>query len=149
VKLKDQAIKTNLIDRISIRVRFSEVDSMRVVWHGEYIRYFEDGRESFGRQFGLQYLDVHARGYTIPVVDMHCSYKNPLRVGDVAVIETRYLDCEAAKIKFEYIVYRECDMAKVAEGKSVQVFVNNDGVLELNMPKFYIEWKKKWGLIKE
>ena len=37
--------------RTPIRVRFSEVDSMQVVWHGEYMRYFEDGREDFGRRF--------------------------------------------------------------------------------------------------
>ena len=42
-----------------LRVRFSEVDSMRVVWHGEYVRYFEDGREAFGEQYpGLGYLDI-------------------------------------------------------------------------------------------
>lgn len=37
-----------LTDRTSLRVRFSEVDSMQIVWHGEYVRYFEDGREAFG-----------------------------------------------------------------------------------------------------
>jgi len=148
MKLKNQAIKTNLIDKVSIRIRFSEVDSMRVVWHGEYIRYFEDGRESFGRQYGLNYMDVYAMGYTIPLVYIKCEFKYPLRVGDTAIIETRYLDCEAAKIKFEYCKYRESDMVLVAEGESVQVFLNNENELELTMPKFYKEWKKKWGLNK-
>jgi hypothetical protein len=51
-------------------VRFSEVDSMQVVWHGEYVRYFEDGREAFGRQFtGIGYLDFYAEGYTAPIVE--------------------------------------------------------------------------------
>ena len=36
-----------LTDRKEIIVRFSEVDSMRIVWHGNYLKYFEDGRESF------------------------------------------------------------------------------------------------------
>ena len=39
-----------------IRVRFSEVDSMGVVWHGNYLKYFEDGREAFGRKHGLGYV---------------------------------------------------------------------------------------------
>ncbi len=147
MKLKDQAIKTNLVNRVSIRVRFSEVDSMRVVWHGEYIRYFEDGRESFGRYYGLDYMDIYAMGFTIPLVSIKCEFKYPLRVGDTAIIETRYLDCEAAKIKFEYSIYRESDMVLVAEGESVQVFLNKESELELNMPKFYIDWKKKWGLL--
>ena len=37
-----------LTNRTTLRVRFSEVDSMEVVWHGEYVRYMEDGREAFG-----------------------------------------------------------------------------------------------------
>lgn len=52
--------KTNLhtpalIDRTTIKVRFSEIDSMQIVWHGEYVRYFEDGRESFGKHYSLGY----------------------------------------------------------------------------------------------
>lgn len=51
-----------------IRVRFSEVDSMQVVWHGEYVRYFEDGREAFGRKYpGIGYLDIYGAGYTAPI----------------------------------------------------------------------------------
>jgi acyl-CoA thioester hydrolase len=147
MKLKYQAIATNLIDRVTIRVRFSEVDSMRVVWHGEYVKYFEDGRESFGKKYDLEYLNVHAKGYTIPFVTLKCEYKNPLRVGDTAIVETRYLDCEAAKIKFAYTIYRESDMVVAAEGESVQVFLNSKNELELTIPKFFIEWKKQWGLI--
>ena len=52
------------------KVRFSEVDSMHVVWHGEYVRYLEDGREAFGREFpGIGYLDFYRNGYTAPIVD--------------------------------------------------------------------------------
>ena len=147
MKLKNQAIETNLIDSVIIRVRFSEVDSMRVVWHGEYVKYFEDGRESFGKKYDLEYLSVHAKGYTIPFVSLKCEFKSSLRVGDTAIVETRYLDCEAAKIKFAYTIYREVDMAVVAEGESVQVFLNSNNELELTAPKFFIEWKKKWGLL--
>ena len=39
-----------------IEVRFSEVDSMNVVWHGSYALYFEDAREAFGAKYGLEYL---------------------------------------------------------------------------------------------
>ena len=42
-----------LINRSKIEVRFSEVDSMSVVWHGNYVKYLEDGREAFGKEFGL------------------------------------------------------------------------------------------------
>lgn len=49
--------EASLVNKTSLRVRFSEVDSMQIVWHGEYVRYFEDGREAFGREFaGLGYM---------------------------------------------------------------------------------------------
>ncbi len=65
---------------------------MRVVWHGEYVRYFEDGREAFGEQYpGLGYLDIYNSGYTTPIVEMHVEYKLPLRIAERAVVETRYL----------------------------------------------------------
>ena len=126
-------------------VRFSEVDSMQVVWHGNYVRYFEDGREAFGRQYpGIGYMDFFAHGYTAPIVDMQLQYLLPLTVNDVAVIETRYIDVAAAKICFEYIIRRQSDGALVARGSPVQVFVDKDGNMCLNNPDFYDEWKRQW-----
>ena len=128
-----------------ITVRFSEVDSMRVVWHGNYVRYFEDGREAFGRQYpGIGYMDFFANGFTAPIVDMHLQYVTPLMVNDEAVIETRYIDVPAAKICFEYIIRRKSDGTLVARGSSVQVFVDSDGNMCLNNPAFFEEWKRQW-----
>lgn len=126
-------------------VRFSEVDSMQVVWHGNYVRYFEDGREAFGRQYpGVGYMDFFANGYTAPIVDMQMQYLLPLTVNDVAVIETRYIDVAAAKLCFEYIIHRQSDGALVARGSSVQVFLDKNGNMCLNNPAFFEEWKRQW-----
>ena len=137
-----------LTDKTTLQVRFSEVDSMQIVWHGEYIRYFEDGRESFGRTFGISYMDVYGNGYTIPVVEIGCEYKAPLKVGDRAIVETRFINNDSAKIVFEYAVYRESDNALAATGHSVQVFLNKNFELELSNPDFFIEWKKRWNIIR-
>lgn len=126
-------------------VRFSEVDSMQVVWHGVYVRYFEDGREAFGRTYpGLGYMDFYANGYTAPIVDLQVQYLSPLKINDIAIIETRYIDSPAAKLCFEYIIYRKSDGAVAARGTSLQVFVDNEGNMSLNNPVFFDEWKKQW-----
>ena len=71
--------EASLVNKTSLRVRFSEVDSMQIVWHGEYVRYFEDGREAFGREFaGLGYMDIYASGYTAPIVELHLQYRKPV-----------------------------------------------------------------------
>lgn len=137
--------KAALSNTTCTTVRFSEVDSMQVVWHGEYVRYFEDGREAFGRKYpGIGYLDFYANGYTAPIVDMQLQYISPLTVNEVAVIETRFIDTPAAKLCFEYIIHRQSDGALVARGSSVQVFVDRDGNMCLNTPTFFDEWKKQW-----
>lgn len=135
-----------LVDTTTVKVRFSEVDSMHVVWHGEYVRYFEDGRESFGRHYGISYLYVAAEGYQIPVVELDCQFKQSLRYGDTAIVETRFIPCEAAKILFEYVIYRESDHAVVATGSTMQVFLDRNYQLELNNPEFYLVWKRKWNM---
>lgn len=128
-----------------IQVRFSEVDSMRIVWHGEYVRYFEDGREAFGRKYaGLGYLDIYEAGYTAPIVDLKLHYLHPLALNETATIEVRYLRDEAAKLRFDYIVRRDKDGEIAALGSSVQVFVDEKGDLSLNTPQFYETWKERW-----
>lgn len=137
-----------LRNRTRIRVRFSEVDSMQIVWHGEYVRYFEDGREAFGMEYpGLGYMDIYQSGYGAPMVEMTLQYKRPLRCNDMAVVETRYISTEAAKICFEYEIKRESDGEIVATGTSTQVFVDGKGDLQLLSPEFYLKWKEKWGAL--
>ena len=136
-----------LTNRTTLRVRFSEVDSMAVVWHGEYVRYMEDGREAFGRQYGIGYTDIRDAGYVVPIVELDVQYKQFLKYGESAIVETRYIRTDAAKILFEYIIFRESDETVVATGSSVQVFVNKaTGLLELNNPDFYKMWKEKWEI---
>ncbi|MCK9204199.1 MAG: acyl-CoA thioesterase [Bacteroidales bacterium] len=136
-----------LTDHKEIIVRFSEVDSMRIVWHGNYLKYFEDGRESFGLKYNLGYLDVYKHHVMIPIVKVNCDFKRPLVYGDSAIIETRYIPTDAAKIVFEYTIYRKQDREIAATGSSVQVFLTPDGVLLLTSPEFYTGWKKKWGIL--
>ena len=136
-----------LIDNLEIKVRFGEVDSMKIVWHGNYLSYFEDGRESFGAKYNLGYLDVYKHHIMIPIVKINCDYKRPLVYGDIAIIETTFINSEAAKILFTYQIYRKADLELMASGSSMQVFLTPEGELLLTSPPFFTEWKKKYGLL--
>ena len=61
-----------------VELRFNEVDSMGLVWHGHYAKFFEDAREEFGKKFGLGYLDIYDSGFYAPLVDLQFKYKKPL-----------------------------------------------------------------------
>ncbi len=147
MKTKKQVCKPSLVSTTRFKVRFSEVDSMHIVWHGSYACYLEDGREAFGREYpGLGYADIRASGYGAPIVDMQVQFRSPLRLGDEAVIETRYMNCDAAKICFEYEIRRVDNGNLVATASTVQVFTSAEGELELVNPAFYLEWKERWGV---
>ena len=55
-----------LTETIAFDIRFSEVDSMNVVWHGSYPLYFEDAREAFGKKYDLGYMKMFRNGYFAP-----------------------------------------------------------------------------------
>jgi len=125
-----------------IRVRFNETDPLGIVWHGYYIAYFEEGREAFGRHYGISYLEIQKQGYTTPIVKSVCEHKLPLRYGEVATIETTFVNTPAAKMIFQYKILNEKNQV-VCTGETIQVFLDLDNNLTLNNPPFYQDWKLK------
>ncbi len=131
----------------SFSVRFSEVDSMNVVWHGAYPLYFEDAREAFGEKYGLDYMGFFDHGYFAPLVELTFHYKKPIRYGMHPRVDIIYRPSEAAKIVFDYEIHDSADDALLAIGHSVQVFMDKEYKLVWDNPTFYQEWKKRWGQI--
>lgn len=145
--MKTAVLKKTLKHTTSIEVKFSEADPLGIVWHGHYIRYFEDGREAFGKEYGVGYLAFYENGYVIPVVNVQCDYKRSLRYGDSVKVETEYIPTDAAKMLFSYKLYNSKTNELVASGSSIQVFLDKEGTtLQLATPSFFEEWKKKYGL---
>jgi len=137
---------TKLTVRKEIEIRFNEVDSMGIVWHGNYATYFEDAREEFGRKYNLGYLRMFAEGFYTPLVSLDFSYKHPLIYGDKAIVEIVYIPVEAAKICYKYKIYSLPKNTLIATGSSIQVFLDKNYQLIWNNSDFYIECKKNNGL---
>ena len=123
-------------------IRFSEVDSMGVAWHGSYMMYLEDAREAFGAKYDLGYLRFFGEGYYAPLVDVQLKYKQPIIYGMHPVIEITYTPTEAAKIVFDYKITDGDNL--LATAHTVQVFMDKEYKLVLGNPPFFEEWKKKW-----
>ena len=86
-------------------IRFSEVDSMQIVWHGSYALYFEDAREEFGRKFHLEYMRMYEFGFYAPLVEFKVNYKQALKYQDKAKIVITFRNTESAKLIFDYEIY--------------------------------------------
>jgi acyl-CoA thioester hydrolase len=133
---------TKLTSTIKRKIAFYDMDAIRMVWHGNYVKYLEEGREAWGEQFGLSYMHIFDNGYVVPVVDLHLKYKNSAYMGDVLVIETTYVPSKAAKLQFEYRIYRQSDNAEIVTATSTQLFVTAQGEFDTSTPAFVSEWRK-------
>ncbi|GAA0873775.1 acyl-CoA thioesterase [Wandonia haliotis] len=121
-------------------IRFSEVDSMNVVWHGNYLKYFEDAREAFGIHYGMAYIDIYNSGFLTPIVKSEIEHKFPLKYGDKFRTKIALVKTIAAKIVYEYEILNVTTGKISAVGKTIQVFIDNQGELQLVSPRFYKEW---------
>lgn len=132
---------------IIINIRFSETDAMGVVWHGNYLKYFEDAREAFGSKYELTNLEMYKKEYFTPIVKSNIDYKSPVYYGDKIAVIIKYVFSPAAKINFEYEVINISTQKICAIGRTTQVFViASEGTLVLNKPPFYVEWENKNGM---
>ncbi len=125
-----------------VRVRFQEVDSLRMVWHGHYITYLELARTAFGREFGLTYESILAAGYHAPIVHLDIDYVLAARYGDELDVCARLHREDGAKMRFTYDVKRgdEC----LARGSTLQVFTSEAGELVLVRPAFFQAFLDRW-----
>src|SRR5690606_27262834 len=121
-------------------IRFSEVDSMNVVWHGNYLKYFEDAREAFGIHYGMAYIDIYNSGFLTPIVKSEIEHKFPLKYGDKFRTKIALVKTIAASIVDEYEILNVTTGKISAVGKAIQVFIDNEGELQLVSPRFYEEW---------
>ena len=127
-----------------IEIHFYDVDSINMVWHGNYVKYLEVGREAFGKKFGIGYMDIYNLGYVTPIVDLQIRYKNSVKFDETLIVETTYVPSKSAKLIFDYVIYKKSDKTVVAEASTTQLFMTREGEFEVSTPDFYREWKNRW-----
>ena len=87
--------------QIEVRVRYSETDQMGVVYHGNYLPYFEIGRVEWLRNKGISYKSMEENGIGLPIVSLTLNYKKPARYDDLLTIKTTFKSQSSVKIEFE------------------------------------------------
>jgi acyl-CoA thioester hydrolase len=110
---------TAALSRSRVRVRYAETDQMGVVYYANYFVWFEVGRTDLLRQSGWTYRDMERDGFSLPVVEAHCEYRQPARYDDEIEIRTRARLMSPVRVRFEYEVVRAADEAVLASGHTV------------------------------
>jgi len=112
----------------TVRVRYAETDQMGVVYHSNYLIWFEVGRVELMRSLGFNYKQMEVDDDTfIVVADVHCRYHHPALYDDLLTVRTRILEAKSRTLKFGYELFRQPDNKLLATGHTVHVACNRAG----------------------
>ncbi len=122
-----------------IRVRYAETDQMGVVYHANYLVWFEVGRVEFIRQLGMNYRDMEREdGTLIAVAEVTARYKAPARYDDELIVRTSLAAVRDSIVRFRYVVLRPADQTVLCEGETVHFVVGRD-MKRRSLPARYAE----------
>ncbi len=107
-----------------VRVRYQETDKMGVVYHANYLTWFEIGRTELIREVGYPYAEFEQRGILLPVVDLKMNFKSPARYDDEIIIRTKVNSFKGARISFYYEVRHQATDQLLVTGETEHVWVN-------------------------
>ncbi len=112
----------------TVRVRYAETDQMGVVYHSNYLIWFEVGRVELMRSLGFDYKLMELEDDTyIVVADVHCRYQFPARYDELLTVRTRILEAKNRVLKFAYELFRQPDNKLLATGETTHIACNRAG----------------------
>lgn len=121
---------------VDYKVPFADVDAMKIVWHGHYVRYLERVRETWFRERGLSFKQMGDIGVAAPVVGVHIEYRQPAFLEDDLVLRIACRPPEAASIDQVYEIRRKADNSLLAVAETRQVFIDSAGELYRTVQPF-------------
>jgi len=110
-----------------VRVIYGDTDQMGVVYHANYLRYFELARCEYIRARGRPYKDIEKDGARLPVVEAHAHFHQPARYDDLLVVRTVVQELRRVSMTFGYEVRREGDPTLLCAGRTLHACVNAEG----------------------
>jgi acyl-CoA thioester hydrolase len=133
-----EIIQMKFIETI-VDVRYAETDQMGVVYHANYLVWFEIGRTKLIESLGFKYADMEAQGILSPVTDIQASYKKPLTYGQQAIIKTAIKEYSGIKVVYAYEIYNGNHELCVT-GVSTHVCVKKENFRPISIKKYFPEW---------
>src|SRR5260370_4761667 len=120
-----------------VRVRYAETDQMGVVYHANYLIWFEVGRVELIRALGFEYKRMETEDdCRLVVADAHCRYHHSAMYDEVLRIRTRIAASGNRVVKFSYEVIRDADGRVLANGETTHVICGSNSRQRL-LPKKY------------
>ena len=109
-----------------VPVRYAETDAQGIVYHANYLVWFEVGRTAFCEAAGYPYPRMESEGVLIAVTEVRARFRRPARYGDVVTVRTRFGGMQSRGCAFRYEVFLP-DGSLAAEGETRHVFIDRSG----------------------
>ncbi len=127
--------------QIQVRVRYSETDQMSVVYHGNYVPYFEMGRVEWLRNKGISYKSLEESGIALPIVSMTINYKKPARYDDLLTVITKFKSQSSVKVEFDCEIWNN-ENELLTTAHFILVFVNINTGKPIAPPEYILNIMK-------
>jgi acyl-CoA thioester hydrolase len=114
--------------RCNLRTLYADTDRSDVVYHANYLRYFEFGRASLMRDAAYAYREIEESGFIYPIISTAVDYFRPLRYDDLMYIHTRPGDLQRGKLQFDYVITHAPSGDIVCTGFTRHCAVNAKGI---------------------
>jgi acyl-CoA thioester hydrolase len=114
------------VHETNIRVRYQETDQMGVVYHTNYLVWFEVGRSDLIRQIGISYQELENMGLLLPVVEVNCTYRSPAHYDEEVCVRTQIQEMTGGKLVFQYEIVRLEDGQQLVTGYTKHLWVNKE-----------------------
>ena len=122
------------------RVVYYETDQMGIVHHSNYIRWFEEARDAYVRDRGVDYGQIEARGILMPVTDLRCDYKSAAKYWDLAATTVRVLSFNGVRLRYAYEIRNAETGALIVTGETGHCFIDAKSRKPLNLKKYMPEY---------
>jgi acyl-CoA thioester hydrolase len=127
--------------RCEYRTLYADTDRSQVVYHANYLRYFEHGRASLMRDSAYPYREIEECGYVYPIIDLGITFHFPLYYDDRMFIHTRPVELERVRLRFDYIITHADNYALICSGHTRHCALNLTGTPVAVDPKTVELWK--------
>ena len=108
--------------QVELTVPFFDVDMLEVVWHGHYVKYFEEARCALLDKLGHNYRHMREAGYAWPVIDLQLRYIRGAQFGQKIIVRADLVEWEN-RLKIHYLITDATTGERMTRGSSVQVAV--------------------------
>ena len=115
----------NVWHQCELRTLYADTDRSQVVYHANYLRYFEHGRASLMRDAAYTYKQIEESGYIYPIIKVEIDYYRPLYYDDAMIIYTRPSNLERVRLQFDYVITHQESGDIVVKGLTRHCAINS------------------------